>query len=193
MQITTAWLEVNDVIHASSLFHLVNPSVLRSFFVFHFVSLFSFLSLSSIISHIFLLPFSSFRSASFSFFHTFFLLLAFLLASPFPFSAITSSFPPSHVGLQAGSTLQQYERLTTRWYANLFHCHVTKERRVVTLVLFLDLVSVCRNRWLATVSRSSALLPVVACSSSSSSSSSRHLNININMVTCQHQRAANLT
>jgi hypothetical protein len=32
--------------------------------------------------------------------------------------------------------------LTTRWYANLLHCRVTEQRRVVTGWLFLDLVSV---------------------------------------------------
>jgi hypothetical protein len=94
---------------------------------------------------------------------------------------------PPYIVLQPRSTGLECEGLTTRWYANVFHCRVMQERRVATFVLFLDLVSVCRNRWLAMASRSSAVLPVVPRSSSSL------LNININMVTCLCQRAANLT
>jgi hypothetical protein len=76
--------------------------------------------------------------------------------------------------------------LTTRWYANLLGCCVTEQRRVVTRWLFLGLVSVWRNRWLAVACRSSALLPVLLCNSL--------LNININnVVTWPCQQAANLT
>jgi len=78
MQIIAAGLAVSDVIHASSLFHLVNPFSSAFFlFMFHLVSLSSFLSLYSIISHIF----------SPIFFLSFFLLplfSRFLFASRFP-------------------------------------------------------------------------------------------------------------
>jgi hypothetical protein len=93
MQITAAGLAVSDVINASSLFHHVTPFS-SAFFLFmcHLVSLSSFLSLYSIISHIFS-PFFFLSLCLFPLFSHFLSASRFLLASPFPLASFTSSFP----------------------------------------------------------------------------------------------------